>query len=105
MVELKRTALGGKHAIGHLKLLVHHRGGVFKGSVTAGDDGPPEIPDISGGHLDITLNARTEGRAEDLRSSMREALAGAFRGEGITWRVGEEKSFHPSRPVPYNRIP
>jgi Ni2+-binding GTPase involved in maturation of urease and hydrogenase len=99
MMELKRAAHGKKQILGHLKLLVRHRDGLFKCSMTAGDDRPPAIPDMWGGHLDIIINVRTEGGAERLRSSMREALASALKGEGITWRVGEERAFHPSRPI------
>jgi Ni2+-binding GTPase involved in maturation of urease and hydrogenase len=103
LVEVRRSVLGRK--IGHVKLLVRHSDGVFNASLTAGGDGSLLIPAIGGGHLDITLNARAEGRAEDLCSSLRNSLTAALSGEGIAWRIGEEKAFHPSRPNPYSRIP
>lgn len=89
---------------GHLKLLVRYGDKVFKFSTTSAGEEVPEIPTIKGRHVEITLNARTEDDAMDLRGALREALARALTGTALTWRVVEEDAFHPSKPVPYKRI-
>jgi G3E family GTPase len=104
MEEIRTAAREAKGPAAHIKLLVAHRGGVFKGSITAAGDALPEIPSIEGSRLKVIINARAETRAEDLLSAMRAALErSARRGAGV--RVTEEQSFHPSRPVPSERVP
>jgi hypothetical protein len=72
--------------------------------MTSAGEEKPEIPTIQGRRLEITLNARTEDGAMDLRAALREAFARALTGTALTWRVLEEDAFHPSKPVPYRRI-
>jgi Ni2+-binding GTPase involved in maturation of urease and hydrogenase len=102
--SLGQAVVGRNRPTGHVKLLVRHQDSVFKCSITSAGEEKPEIPMVQGERLSITLNARTEDGAMDLRAALREAFAQALTSTSITWQVVEEDAFHPSKPVPYKRI-
>jgi hypothetical protein len=79
--------------------------GACKASLTSADDLLPEIPPIRGPRLRVTINARCEAGAEELRSAMQTAIERSARSGQAAVHITEEQSFHPSRPVPFERIP
>jgi len=105
MEELRAASRDAGGPAAHIKLLVEHRDGVFKGSLTDAEAALPDVPAIAGPRMKVVVNARAETHAEDLRSAMRAALERAAPRGGMEVRVTEEQSFHPFRPVPSERIP
>ena len=77
-----------------------HAGGSFKLSIMQDPAEPTEVHAIDGTVLGVTINARTEGGAEALQSTVREAVARAVSGNGITVRLLQEAAFHPSADRP-----
>ncbi len=102
--ELRVAVHGAGRPVGHLKIHVRHAGGSFKLSITQDHAEPTEVHAIDGTVLGVTINARTEGGAEALQSTVREAVARAVSGNGITVRLLQEAAFHPSRPEPSLRM-
>jgi Ni2+-binding GTPase involved in maturation of urease and hydrogenase len=105
MAEIRAAAGTMKGPAAHIKLLVEHGDGVFKGSLTTADDLPAEIPPVRGPVLKVIVNARVEADAEELKSAMRTALQRVAARPELGLRIIEEQSFHPSPPVPFQRIP
>ena len=103
--EIRRAVHEMKGPAAHVKVLVEHADGTCKESLTSADDRPPEIPAITGPLLAVTVNARVETDAAVLQSAMRAAFERAARRGGMQVQVTEEQSFHPARPVPFERIP
>jgi hypothetical protein len=105
VLALRGVAQGSRRPAAHLKMFVTHGDGSFKWSLTASDDNLYEIPPVRGPHVSATINARTEDDPEKLRRAMRRAVGNASGSSGVTMRIVDEQSFHPSKPVPYKRIP
>ena len=103
--EIRAAAQAMKGPAAHVKLLVEHGEGVFKASLTTADDLPTEIPPVRGPVLKVTINARVEADAEELKGAMRTALERVAARPRLGLRITEEQSFHPSPPVPFQRIP
>jgi Ni2+-binding GTPase involved in maturation of urease and hydrogenase len=90
--------------LGHVKIFVRHEAGAFKTSIWNEKDDPEGLRLVAGSHLEVTINARTEDSAEGLRSAIREAVSLALSEKGVSWKVTNEESFHPSRPRPFLRM-
>lgn len=103
--ELRAATHEAGLRVGHLKVYVRHEGGSFKASISEDTAVPAEIATASGRRLQVTINARAEESAERLRSAVRGAVARAVSGDGITWKLFNEESFHPARPRPFRRMP
>ena len=102
--ELRMAVHGAGRPVGHLKIHVRHAGGSFKLSITEDPAEPAEVHAVDGAVLEVTINARTEGGAGALQSTVREAVARAVSGNGNTLRLLQEAAFHPSRPEPSLRM-
>jgi hypothetical protein len=89
--------------VGHVKLLL--RGEYeLKLGLTAGDDlSAPEF-DCPPGVTDLTLNARVQMPAEELRSLAEAALEEAAQASGVVYRETDVSFFHPGYPNPTHKI-
>ncbi len=103
--ELRDSVKRRGRPVGHLKVHLRHPGGSVKVSIT--DEAAPtaEMQKVSGRHLEVTINARAEDSADDLKAAIREGTQRALAGAGIVWAISNEESFHPGRPRPFLRIP
>lgn len=98
LVEAVAGAMAGPGMrLGHLKLLLKADTGVFRLGITDPAGGPwrEEIPALDGHAVQVILNARAEGAAEDLRRMVQTAIHSALDVPGVELRFSGTKAFTP----------
>jgi Ni2+-binding GTPase involved in maturation of urease and hydrogenase len=102
--ELRRSVFAGRRPVGHLKIHVRHDGGSMRASITEQAVDPAAAAAVSGKRLEVTINARAEDRAEQLKAAVREGLARAVAVCSAACQLLGEEAFHPGEPRPTFRM-
>jgi Ni2+-binding GTPase involved in maturation of urease and hydrogenase len=93
-------------SVGHIKVILKSENTDLKLSFVAmrSPGWQDEVPELTGTHINILLNARVEGEPDALREMVRNAIIATHKLEFVQVEESSLSSFKPVFPVPVHRI-